>query len=132
MVKNNLTKAEAKGRIDKLKGAINRYRYSRLVLNKELISPEAEDALKKELFDLEERFPGFITPYSPTLRVGGKSLKKFPKIHHLTRMISFNDAFSEEDINDWLARNLKLLPGGAKPDFYCELKIDGLAVSMIY
>ena len=127
-----LTKNKAKERIEKLKKAINRYRYSRLVLNKELISPEAEDTLKKEIFDLEERFPEFITPDSPTQRVEGRSLKKFPKIHHLTRMLSFNDAFSEEDMENWLERNRKLLFSDAKIDFYCELKIDGLAISMVY
>ncbi len=132
MVKNNLTKGEAKERVDKLKKAINRYRYSRLVLNKELISPEAEDTLKKELFDLEQKFPEFIAPDSPTQRVGGRALKKFPKIRHSTRMLSFNDAFSQEEMGDWLIRNLKLLPSGVKPDFYCELKIDGLAISMVY
>ena len=131
-MKSDLTKGEAKERIEKLKKAINRYRYSRLVLNKELISPEAEDTLKKELFDLEQKFPELITPDSPTQRVGGRALKKFPKIHHSVRMLSFNDAFSEDDMKNWLTRNLKLLSASVKPDFYCELKIDGLAISMVY
>ena len=47
-------------------------------------------------------------------------------------MLSFNDAFSQEDMEDWLERNIKLLPSGAKIDFYCELKIDGLAISLVY
>ena len=132
MAKINLTKSEARERIEKLKKAINRYRYSRLVLNKELISSEAEDTLKKELFDLEERFPELITPDSPTQRVGGKPLKKFAKVRHSTRMLSFNDAFSHEDMENWNERNIKLLPIGAKFDFYVELKLDGLAISMIY
>lgn len=132
MAKNDLTKAEAKERIGKLKKAINRYRYSRLVLNKELISPEAEDTLKKELFDLEERFPEFAASDSPTQRVGGKPLKKFPKVRHATRMLSFNDAFSHEDMENWNERNMKLLPANAKVDFYVELKLDGLAISMVY
>jgi len=132
MIKNSITKSEAKERIEKLKKAINRYRYSRLVLNKELISPEAEDTLKKELFDLEERFPELIPPDSPTQRVGGKPLKKFPKVRHSTRMLSFNDAFSEEDMKNWRERNAKLLPSGAKVDFYTELKLDGLAIDMVY
>ncbi|MCX6813755.1 MAG: NAD-dependent DNA ligase LigA, partial [Candidatus Azambacteria bacterium] len=106
--------------------------YSRLVLNKELISPEAEDTLKKELFDLEEQFPELIASDSPTQRVGGKPLKKFPKVRHLTRMLSFNDAFSENDMKNWHERNIKLLPSDAKVDFYVELKLDGLAISMVY
>ena len=132
MVKNNLTKNGAKERIEKLKKVINRYRYSRLVLNKELISPETEDTLKKELFDLEQKFPELITSNSPTQRVGGKALKKFLKVRHKSRMLSFNDAFSEEDVKDWFERNKKLLPASAKTDFYCELKLDCLAISMIY
>ena len=131
-MKINLNKTGAKERIEKLKKAINKYRYSRLVLNKELISPEAEDTLKKELFELETRFPTLITPDSPTQRVGGRPLKKFPKVRHSTRMLSFNDAFSEEDMKDWFKRNKKLLPTSAKVDFYCELKLDGLAISMVY
>jgi len=132
MAKINLTKNEAKERIKKLKRAINHYRYSRLVLNKELISPEAEDTLKKELFDLEEQFPELVTFDSPTQRVGGKPLKKFPKVRHSTRMLSFNDAFLEDDMKNWHERNAKLLPGNAKVDFYTELKLDGLAMSMVY
>jgi len=132
MTKINLTKNEAEERIKKLKRAINHYRYSRLVLNKELISPEAEDTLKKELFDLEEQFPELVTFDSPTQRVGGKPLKKFPKVRHSIRMLSFNDAFSEDDMKNWHERNAKLLPGNAKVDFYTELKLDGLAMSMVY
>ncbi len=132
MAKINLTKSEARERVEKLKKAINRYRYSRLVLNKELISPEAEDTLKKELFDLEEQFPELITLDSPTQRVGGKPLKKFTKVRHSTRMLSFNDAFLREDMENWDERNIKLLPTGANVDFYVELKLDGLAISMIY
>ncbi|MDP3143284.1 MAG: NAD-dependent DNA ligase LigA, partial [Candidatus Omnitrophota bacterium] len=120
MVKNSPTKHEAKERIEKLKREINRYRYSRLVLNKDLISPEAEDTLKKELFDLEEQFPKLVTLDSPTQRVGGKPLQKFPKIHHLSRMLSFNDAFSEDDMKGWCERNIKLLPSGVEVDFYVE------------
>lgn len=131
-MKSGLTKIEVKERIEKLKKAINKYRYSRLVLNKELISPEAEDALKKELFDLESQFPEFITQDSPTQRVGGKPLKKFLKIRHSLPMLSFDDAFSRKDMEDWLKRNKKLLPSEAKIDFYVELKLDGLAVSLIY
>ncbi len=103
-----------------------------MVLNKELISPEAEDTLKKELFDLEEQFPEFVTADSPTQRVGGKPLKEFSKVRHSTRMLSFNDAFSEEDMKNWHERNIKLLPNSAKIDFYVELKLDGLAISLIY
>ena len=118
MVIKTLNKNEARERIEKLKKAINKYRYSRLVLNKELISPEVEDTLKKELFELETRFPTLITPDSPTQRVGGKALKKFPKIRHSTRMLSLNDAFSKDDMKDWRERNIKLLLDGATVGFF--------------
>lgn len=131
-MEKKLNKYEVKERVEKLKKAINKYRHSRLVLNKELISPEAEDALKKELFDLEIMFPEFITLDSPTQRVGGRALNKFSKIRHSLPMLSFNDAFSREDMEDWLKRNKKLILSGAKIDFYVELKLDGLAVSLVY
>ncbi len=129
-----MDKREAKQRIEKLKKAIEKYRYSRLVLNKELISAEAEDTLKKELFDLEQEFPDLITPDSPTQRVGGQPLKEFKKVKHVARMLSLNDAFSEQDLKDWLARISKLLTEDEKSklDFYGELKIDGLAVELEY
>ncbi|HXF44003.1 MAG TPA: NAD-dependent DNA ligase LigA [Candidatus Paceibacterota bacterium] len=122
----------ARDRIEKLKKTIDRYRYSRLVLNKEDVSPEVEDSLKKELFDLEQNFPEFVTPDSPTQRVGGAPLKVFKKVRHETPMLSFNDAFSKEDVREWFARVEKYLGRRVKPEFYCELKIDGLAVELVY
>ncbi|MFH0712547.1 MAG: NAD-dependent DNA ligase LigA [Candidatus Jorgensenbacteria bacterium] len=127
-----MDKNEAKSRIEKLKRTINRYRHSRLVLNKEEISPAAEDSLKKELFDLEQKFPELITPDSPSQRVGGEPLKQFKKIRHETPMLSFNDAFSEDDMRSWLERLENYLGGKVTPEFYCELKIDGLAIELVY
>jgi DNA ligase (NAD+) len=71
-MEKEISKKEAKERIEKLKKLIEKYRYSRHVLDKELVPIEVEDSLKKELFDLEQKFPEFITPDSPTQRVGGK------------------------------------------------------------
>ena len=119
-------------RIEKLRQEIERYRHSRLVLNKELISPEIEDSLKKELFDLETQYPELITPDSPTQRVGGKPLKQFKKVRHETPMLSFNDAFSEEEVGAWFTRMENYLGRRVKPEFYLELKIDGLAAELIY
>jgi len=125
-------KENAKKRILRLKKEIERYRHSRLVLNKELISPEVEDSLKKELFDLETQYPELTTSDSPTQRVGGKPLKQFKKVRHETPMLSFNDAFSEEDVRAWFLRVENYLGRKVKPEFYSELKIDGLAVELIY
>jgi DNA ligase (NAD+) len=99
-----MNKTEAKNRIDQLKKAIDKYRYAYHVENKSLISDEALDSLKKELFDLEQRFQDLITPDSPTQRVAGEPLKEFVKVRHEKPMISLNDAFSEEDVKYWLTR----------------------------
>src|SRR3989344_4516171 len=125
-----MPKTEAKTRIEKLKEAINKYRYQYHVLNKSEISDEALDTLKKELFDLEQQYPEFITPDSPTQRVEGKSSEKFSKVTHEGKMFSLNDAFSEKDIHDWLKRleNVDIRP----PEFYVDLKMDGLAVELVY
>lgn len=129
-----MTKIEAKKRIEKLKKLINHHRYLYHVLDREEISQSALDSLKKELFDLEQNFPEFISLDSPTQRIAGKPLKKFEKVKHPQPMLSFNDAFSEKDINDWLERISKLLtPEEVKQiDFFCELKIDGLAIELVY
>ena len=127
-----MNKNEAKQRIEKLKTEINYYRYAYHVLDKSLISDAALDSLKKELFDLEIKYPEFITPDSPTQRIGGKPLKEFKKIFHEMPMLSFNDAFSENDIKDWIKRVENYLGHKLSNDFYCELKIDGLAIELIY
>jgi len=129
-----MTKKEAKVRIEKLKRLIHHHRYLYHVLDKQEISEAVLDSLKKELFDFEQEFPEFITPDSPTQRVGGKPLEKFEKVRHPTPMLSFNDAFSEKDMEDWLERISRLLTPteASKIDFYCEPKLDGLAIELIY
>ena len=130
----NMNKEEVKKRILKLRETINHYRYLYHVKDVSEISDEALDSLKKELFDLEQEYPDLITPDSPTQRIGGKPLPKFEKFVHPKRMTSFNDAFSKDDVEDWLNRNLKLLTEEDKQNinFYLEPKLDGLAVELIY
>ncbi len=132
MLSKEMTKNEARERIEKLKTAINKHRYLYHVLDKQEISEEALDSLKKELFDLEQQFPELVTPDSPTQRVGGKPLKQFAKVRHPKPMLSFNDAFGQEDMKEWEARFEKIFPGAKKGGYYCELKIDGLAIELIY
>ena len=129
-----MDKQQAQQRIEKLKETISYHRRLYHILDQEEISDAALDSLKKELFDLEQEFPEFITPDSPSQRVGGKALDKFEKIKHLKPMLSFNDAFSRQDIDAWLIRISKLLTKAeiANIDFYCELKIDGLAIELFY
>ena len=132
-----MDKDEIKNRIEKLKTEINYYRYAYHVLDKSLISDAALDSLKKELFDLETQHLEFITLDSPTQRIGGEPLKKFKKISHETTMLSFNDAFSEDDVRDWVKRvenylGHSIISENLSDSFYCELKIDGLAVELVY
>ncbi len=129
-----MNKQETKKRIEKLKEIINHHRYLYHVKDKQEISDSALDSLKKELFDLENQNPEFITQDSPTQRIGGQALKEFKKVKHTQRMLSFNDAFSKEDMQDWQDRFFKLLADREKNiiDYYCELKIDGLAIELIY
>ena len=132
-----MDKEAAQQRIGKLRKEIDRYRYAYHVLDKSLISDAALDSLKKELFDLETEHPDLVTPDSPTQRVAGKPLKEFAKVKHVERMTSFNDAFSEEDMRAWLERlenylKKKIVPSGGIAPYYCELKIDGLAIELEY
>ena len=131
-----MTREEAKERIEKLKEIINEARYAYHVLNKDIYPPEVLDALKRELFELEQKFPEFITPDSPTQRIGGEPLKEFKKVRHKVPMLSFNDAFSFEDLKNWEERNLRFLFGEKKGktdfEYFCELKIDGLAIKLVY
>ncbi|MDD5032748.1 MAG: NAD-dependent DNA ligase LigA [Candidatus Pacebacteria bacterium] len=126
-----MDKSEAKERIERLKELINKHRYFYHVLDNPEISDAAFDTLKNELEELERKFPEFITFDSPTQRVGGEPLEKFAKVPHKIPMLSLNDAFGEEEFLEWEERIKKLAPG-EKIDYFCELKMDGLAVSLLY
>ncbi|MBQ6510414.1 NAD-dependent DNA ligase LigA [Candidatus Saccharibacteria bacterium] len=127
-----ITKNEAAARIEKLREIINDYRYHYHVLDESIMSEAAADSLKHELSQLEEQFPELITPDSPTQRVAGKPLDKFQKVTHKERMISLADVFSEQEIEDWISRNKKLIPGGEIKEFFTDIKMDGLACALIY
>lgn len=129
-----MQRQEAKKRIEKLRELIDYYRYAYHVLDKEEISPSALDSLKKELFDLEREYPEFITIDSPTQRIGGKPLDEFEKYERKKMMLSFDDAFSREDMENWEKRNFKLVTEREKEiiDYYCEPKLDGLAIELVY
>lgn len=122
-------------RLDSLKKTIEKYRYEYHVLNKTDISPEALDSLKKELSDIENKYPDLITPDSPTQRVAGAPLPEFKKIAHTVPQWSFNDAFSEEDMSDFdgrVGRGLSKNNSLKKYTYVCELKIDGLKIVLEY
>lgn len=126
-----MTKEQAKKRIEKLRKEISYHRYLYHVKDKQEISDAAHDSLKHELFKLEQEFPDLITPDSPTQRVGGESLPSFKKIQHKKPMLSLEDVFSQEELEAWLKRVKKVWPRG-KYEFYTEIKMDGLAASLVY
>ncbi len=125
-------KKDAYIRIQKLKTVINRQRYLVHVENKEEMTEAALDSLKKELFDLETLYPEYISSDSPTQRVAGQALPQFTKVAHTTAMRSLNDGFSYEDLVAWEERIKKLLSPDDILEYYAEVKMDGLAVSLIY
>lgn len=129
-----MNKEEAKVRIEKLRAYIDEMRYRYHVLDDPGVSDKDYDPLMKELAELERQYPEFYDKNSPTQKVGGAPLNKFVKIAHKTPMISLNDAFSEQDMRDWYDRIVKLVGKDAidKSGFYCELKMDGLASSLVY
>ncbi len=127
-----MNKQAAKTRIDKLRDLINDYRYHYHVLDQSTMSEAAADSLKHELVQLEAQFPDLITPDSPTQRVAGAISAGFTSVPHSQRMLSLNDVFNETELRAWLARITKLMPAGAQPEFFADLKMDGLACALIY
>ncbi len=127
---------QAKKRIEKLRKVINHHRYLYHVLDRQEISDAVLDSLKHELSKLESESPQFITPDSPTQRVGGRPLEKFVKIKHKVRQWSFGDVFDEEEIRKFDERIKKALEKdlGHRPklDYVCELKIDGFKIVLTY
>src|SRR3989338_7082848 len=123
--------AEAKERIAKLRKEIDRYRYQYHVENRLEISEAASDALKHELYKLEQQFQDLVTKDSPTQRVAGKAIAGFRKVRHDVPMLSIEDAFSRKEADEWLER-MKKLRSRATFDFYADPKMDGLAMSIVY
>jgi len=128
-----MTQIQHKERIEKLRELINDYRYHYHVLNESTMSEAAADSLKHELVQLEEQYPELITPDSPTQRVAGTALDKFKKVTHRIPMISLNDVFNVQEVEAWVGRMDKLLPGASgQHEFICDIKMDGLACALVY
>ncbi|MBP9762601.1 NAD-dependent DNA ligase LigA [Patescibacteria group bacterium] len=126
-----LSHAEAQKRLPVLRQEIDRYRYEYHVLDALSISEAALDSLKHELATLEQAYPDLITPDSPTQRVAGQPLAGFVKVPHQVPMRSLEDVFNREEAEAWLERLKRLEPSGVY-DFFAEVKLDGLAVSIVY
>ncbi len=120
-----------KQRIEKLREQINYHNYRYYVLDSPEISDAEYDELMRELRELEAKYPQFVTPDSPTQRVGAAPVEAFGVVEHPQPLLSLGNAFDDEDLEAWYRRATDLL-GGRNFDFVCELKIDGLAVALTY
>ena len=124
--------AEVAPRIEHLRALLRYHGHRYYTLDDPEISDAEYDALMRELRALEEAHPEWVTPDSPTQRVGAEPLPEFTKVEHPYPMTSLVDAFARDEVQAWLERALRLLPEGQALDFVAEPKIDGLAVALTY
>ena len=120
---------DAKTRIEELVKILNEANYNYYVLDNPTITDQEYDKYLRELINLEEKYPEYVLFDSPTKRVGGEVLDKFSKITHKIPMLSLGNVFNEDEVRDF---DNKIKKMGINPEYVCELKIDGLSVSLIY
>lgn len=125
-----MNKAEAKKRIEQLVEQLTRYDRAYFVDDEPLVSDAIYDQLFHELLNLETQYPDLTLPHSPTKRVGSEPIEAFDKVEHEVAMLSLSNAFSEQELRDFDRRVKSLLDSSV--EYVCELKIDGLAVSLLY
>ncbi len=118
-------------RAQELKELLNQYSYEYHVLDKPSVSDAVYDSLFGELKALEAADPSLITPDSPTQRVGNELKGGFQKAQHSSRMLSLNDVFDRAEVEAWVKRMDKLLPGRTH-EFFADLKMDGLGCALVY
>lgn len=116
-------------RIDELIRIINEADYNYHTLDNPTITDQEYDKYLRELFDLEEEHPELVRSDSPTQHAGGKVIDEFLKVQHKIPMMSLSDVFSESEI---FAFDERIRSAGINPHYMCELKIDGLSVSLLY
>lgn len=126
-----IKKAEASQRIKILKQELQKWNYHYFTLDEEIFPEAARDSLKRELEDLEAKFPELITSDSPTQRVGSQLSGRLPKVTHLTRKQSLKDAFSITEVIEWEVRLQKIIPNRSW-SYLVEPKIDGLNITVHY
>lgn len=127
-----MKKEEAVQRIEALREEIEKHNYLYYVKDMPEISDYDYDQLMRELIQLEEQYPELVTPQSPSQRVGGTPLAAFAKVEHGIPMLSLGNAFNEQDLRDFDRRVRQGLGIEDEVTYVCELKIDGLAVSLRY
>jgi len=121
----------AASRAAELRKLLNQYSYEYHVLDDPSVSDAVYDGLMHELKALETEDPSLVTVDSPTQRIGNTPLDKFTKVTHSRPMISLNDVFDRSEVEAWVQRMDKLLPG-SKHEFFCDIKKDGLACALVY
>lgn len=122
---------DPKARIKELTDLINKYNYEYYVKNESTVSDAEFDSLMNELRELERLHPDLQDRFSPTMRVGGTVSSEFKKITHQRMMLSLGNAFSDDDLRDF-DRKIKEVTGLYKVPYMIEVKIDGLAMSLVY
>ncbi len=125
----DVTKSQAKAEIERLRREIEEHNYRYYVLAQPVISDYEFDQLMRRLADLEREFPEFITPDSPTQRVGGEPLKEFATVTHEIPMLSLDNTYNYEELREFDQRVRKVVP---KPIYLVQQKVDGVAVALRY
>lgn len=127
----NQPKEHASQRAKELRNLISKYSYEYHVLDAPAVSDAVYDSLFSELKSIEAEYPELVVSDSPTQRVGNELLGGFKKVTHSSRMLSLNDVFDRSEVEAWVVRMDKLLPG-TKHEFFADIKMDGLACALIY
>ncbi|EFV88116.1 MULTISPECIES: NAD-dependent DNA ligase LigA [Staphylococcus] len=120
---------DVKKRVEKLHDLLNQYSYEYYVQDNPSVPDSEYDKLLHELIEIEEKYPEFKSTDSPTVRVGGEAQSSFKKVNHDTPMLSLGNAFNEEDLRKF---DQRIRDSIGQVEYMCELKIDGLAVSLKY
>lgn len=126
-----MTQTQPETRINELRELLANLSYQYHVLDDPSVEDAVYDSLFNELKKLESENPELVTPDSPTQRVGGELIGGFKKVTHSSRMLSLNDVFDRADVEAWVTRMDKLLPG-RKHEFFADIKMDGLACALVY
>ncbi|MCD6065576.1 MAG: ligase [Bacteroidetes bacterium] len=133
-----MQKEEAKARIEQLSTELEQHNYNYYVLSHPVVSDYDFDMLLEELIKLEKEFPEFLNPNSPSQRIGGQITKQFATVKHRYPMLSLSNSYSKEEMTEFDARARKGLGidaaslFGDELEYVCELKFDGLSISLIY
>lgn len=127
-----MTNQEAQERIEKLSKDLHHYNYMYYQKHTSVVSDYEFDKLLEELINLEEKFPQLKKDDSPTQRVGGTITKDFPTVKHRYRMLSLGNTYSQDELLDFDKRLKKLLGDDKELEYICELKFDGVSISLTY